>query len=66
MTALELILIIIIWIAYGVLSAHQYNKKNRYFGDLAIGVYIRMIIFSPFVLLFRIIRGAFSACTLKE
>lgn len=57
MTTLEIILIAIVWIAYGIFNSYQHDwfKENQ---DNWLGI-LTVITFAPFVLMIRIIRGVF-------
>lgn len=53
MSNLEIILTMILWVIYGVFSAVQRDSFEDY-------TYPLMIIFSPIVLLYRIVVGIFN------
>jgi hypothetical protein len=55
MTPLEIILIVMLWVTYGVLSAYQ--DKGFWADDGA--KYIVYIIISPILLIYRVIIGIF-------
>lgn len=57
MTTLEIILIAVVWIAYGVFNSYQHKWFYNYLG-LYLGV-LFVIIFAPIALLIRIFRGVF-------
>lgn len=67
MTILETILILILWINYGTFSAYQLIKNTD---DLnqneKTTLYIIFILFSPAILIVRIILGIFSIDTFKN
>lgn len=60
MTTLEIILIAIIWISYGLFSAKQISDKNCSHNEELIFNYLLCIVFAPIVLIARIFIGMFS------
>jgi len=63
MTTLEIILIAIIWIVYGIYAAvrthgNLFSKKSD-FDEVTAGVFI--VIFAPLVLIYRAIYGIFQS-----
>ena len=61
MTTLEIILILIIWICYGIFNSYQHQWFIYDFDNEAssnVGV-ILTIVFAPVALIIRIIRGVF-------
>jgi hypothetical protein len=62
MTTLEIILLLTLWIIYGVFSAYQEEETNS---DYTIGTYIMYIIFAPIVLIYRILIGIFHPKTMN-
>ena len=58
MTTLEIILIAIIWISYGVFNSWQHGWYEVYYEDPWFFTIIN-IIFAPIALVIRIIRGVF-------
>jgi hypothetical protein len=61
MTTLEIILITILWVIYGVFSAYQdeYHLRTNF------DKYFFHIIFSPLVLIYRILIGLFHPKTIN-
>ena len=61
MTILELILIAVIWIAYGVFHYYQVNEESLNFKEHHnLFGFIACILFSPLLLVTRIFIGIFS------
>ena len=60
MTGLEVLLIMILWVLYGIWSAKQEVEEGGVSNEDAVGVYIFSILFSPLVLIARIIKGIFT------
>lgn len=62
MTTLETILILILWISYGVFTAFQISKDafDMDNNDIS-GLYIVSILFSPILLIIRAIIGIFKS-----
>jgi hypothetical protein len=60
MTTLEIILIVVIWIVYGVFNAYQDEKSYE------ISHYFYHIIFCPLVLLFRVLIGIFHSKSINK
>lgn len=58
MNALNIILIAIIWVAYGTFNAYQHDW-HRIIKCCQYDIIVLNIIFAPFLLLIRIFRGVF-------
>ena len=59
MTTLEIILIGIIWVNYGLFTAYQHNDNKLDFEVNGFAIFI-IVILSPFILFIRIFYGIFS------
>ena len=66
MTILEIILIVVLWVAYGVFSFYQ-SEGNKFPLDDGMDVFslIILIVISPLVLVVRIFLGIFHGCTMN-
>lgn len=66
MTILEIILLGVLWIAYGVFSFYQ-SEGNKVTLDDGMDVLslIILIVISPLVLVVRIFLGVFHGCTMN-
>jgi hypothetical protein len=60
MTTLEIILIAIIWIAYGCFNATQMDKTSKN-EEETLGCFVLSIAFSPVFILIRLIWGIFTS-----
>lgn len=60
MTHFEIILILIIWIGYGIFSAYQMNDDSFDGDDEFVFIMTIIIIFSPCIAAWRILKGLFS------
>ena len=63
MTVLEIILIAVVWIAYGVFSAYQSNDNT--FEDVDTFEVMIGIAISPIILIVRVLLGVFHKCTMQ-
>ena len=59
MTTLEIILIAIIWIGYGLFAAYQSREMNLNSEDQS-GMYIVYIVFAPMIFILKCLYGAFK------
>lgn len=59
MTTLEILLISILWIIYGGINSYQHNWFRDFENRVDVFLILGTIIFAPFVLVIRIIRGVF-------
>ena len=59
MTTLETLLIIIVWIGYGVFSAYQAINVNNRCHNANLGIYVMFPILSPIILIARVLLGIF-------
>lgn len=67
MTILETILILILWISYGTFSAYQLIKNTDNLDqNEKTTLYLIFILFSPIILIVRIMLGIFSMDTFKD
>jgi hypothetical protein len=64
MTTLEIILLAILWVIYGLFTAYQITNEEDS-DDVIIGIYFLLILLSPIVLIIRIIIGIFHSKTIK-